>query len=286
MTQAAAEIIPKLVEGESNYVVSTDQGNEFQGLEEVPEPAVHRHKRPEDRNALAVVDRAIQTLKRDLAGKVARDAGGWAEHVEGATEAYNKEAVHAAPEDVEKQPATTFRVYQDNARKFQHNRELTEGRQRRLAEAGAFRAPTNAQRSFQPQYGPVKQLAGYDSMTVRATDGTEGLLKHVQPVPKASGEPVQRLTQPGVPLAARQLRDFNPAPKAPPAPPPPLPPPLPPPAPGLAAPGRRGEEAAPGRAAAARLQRPAAAQGASGAQLARTRGIRAKTAQQIGFLTS
>ena len=176
---------------------------------------MHRHKRPEDRNALAVVDRAIQTLKRDLAGKVARDGGGWAEHVEGAAEAYNKrphEAVHAAPEDVEKQPATTFRVYQDNARKFQHNRELTEGRQRRLAEAGAFRAPTNAQRSFQPQYGPVKQLASYDSMTVRATDGTEGLLKHVQPVPKASGEPVQRLTQPGVPLAARQLRDFNPAP--------------------------------------------------------------------------
>ena len=245
VTQAAAEIIPKLVEEEGNYVVTTDLGNEFQGLEEaLPEPAVHRHKRPEDRNALAVVDRAIQTLKRDLAGKVARDGGGWAEHVEGAAEAYNKrphEAVHAAPEDVEKQPATTFRVYQDNARKFQHNRELTEGRQRRLQEAGAFRAPTNAQRSFQPQYGPVKQLASYDSMTVRATDGTEGLLKHVQPVPKASGEPVQRLTQPGVPLAARQLRDFNAAPG-------------PAPGPAAAAPGLApGPAAAPKAAAARRL---------------------------------
>ena len=125
VTQAASEIIPKLVEEEGNYVVTTDMGNEFQGLEQaLPEAAVHRHKRPEDRNATAVIDRAIQTLKKDLAGRAARDRGGWGDHVEQVTSAYNKrphEAVHAAPEDVEKQPATTFRVYQDNAQKFKHN---------------------------------------------------------------------------------------------------------------------------------------------------------------------
>ena len=68
VTQAAAEIIPELVqEGEGNYVVTTDQGNEFRGLEgALPEPAVHREK--------AVIDRAIQTLKKDLAGKVAGTA--------------------------------------------------------------------------------------------------------------------------------------------------------------------------------------------------------------------
>ena len=38
MTQAAAEIIPELVRDEGNYVVTTDQANEFRGLE----PAVHR----------------------------------------------------------------------------------------------------------------------------------------------------------------------------------------------------------------------------------------------------
>ena len=106
-------------------MVTTDMGNEFQGLEQaLPEAAVHRHKRPEDRNATAVIDRAIQTLKKDLAGRAARDGGGWGDHVEQVTSAYNKrphEAVHAAPEDVEKQPATTFRVYQDNAQKFKHN---------------------------------------------------------------------------------------------------------------------------------------------------------------------
>ena len=132
VTQAAAEIIPDLVQDEGNYVVTTDQGNEFQGLERaLPGGVVHRQKDPSDRNATAVADRAIQTLKKDLAGMVARDSGGWGEHVENVTEAYNArphEAVHAAPEDVETQPTTTFRVYQDNATKFQHNKELTEGR--------------------------------------------------------------------------------------------------------------------------------------------------------------
>ena len=177
VTQAAAEIIPELVQGEGSYVVTTDQGNEFRGLEgALPEPAVHREKLPSDRNATAVIDRAIQTLKKDLAGKVAGDGGGWAEHVAEVTEAYNArrhQAVTVAPEDVETKPAATFRVLRDNAEKFEHNKNLTEGRQRRLEEAGAFRAPTNAARSFQPQYGPVRELAGYDSMTVRATDGSE-----------------------------------------------------------------------------------------------------------------
>ena len=51
VTQAASEIIPKLVEEEGNYVVTTDMGNEFQGLEQaLTEAAVHRQKRPEDRN--------------------------------------------------------------------------------------------------------------------------------------------------------------------------------------------------------------------------------------------
>ena len=145
VSAAAREIIPELVEDGTNYVVTTDQGNEFNGLEgALPEQVVHRVKDPSDRNATAVVDRTIQTLKRDLAGKVARDGGAWADHVERATEAYNSrphEAVHAAPKDVEKQPATTFRVYQDNAQKFKHNDTLTRSRQQRLQEAWGLPGP-------------------------------------------------------------------------------------------------------------------------------------------------
>ena len=217
VTRAAAEIIPDLVQEEGNYVVTTDQGNEFRGLEAaLPGGAVHRQKDPSDRNATAVIDRAIQTLKKDLAGEVARHGGGWGDHVDEATEAYNARphaAVTVAPEDVETMRAASFRVYQDNAEKFQHNKQLTEGRQRRLQEAGAFRAPTNAARSFQPQYGPARDVASFDSMTVRATDGSETLLKHALPVPRGSGEPVARLTRRPEPLAVRQLRDFNRAPQ-------------------------------------------------------------------------
>ena len=102
VTRAAAEIIPDLVQEEGNYVVTTDLGNEFQGLEAaLPGGAVHRQKDPTDRNATAVVDRAIQTLKKDLAGMVARRGGGWGEHVDEAAEAYNArphQAVTVAPE--------------------------------------------------------------------------------------------------------------------------------------------------------------------------------------------
>ena len=142
VTRAAAEIIPDLVQEEGNYVVTTDLGNEFQGLETaLPGGAVHRQKDPTDRNATAVVDRAIQTLKKDLAGMVARRGGGWGEHVDEAAEAYNArphQAVTVAPEDVETMPAASFRAYQDNAAKFQHNKRLTQGRQRRLR---GFRRP-------------------------------------------------------------------------------------------------------------------------------------------------
>ena len=163
VARAAAEAIRELVQDEGNYVVTTDEGREFNTLEtSLPEEAVHRTKRPVDRNATSVVDRTIETLKKDLAGEVARHGGKWDDHIAEATEAYNArphEAVHAAPEDVETQPATQFRVLQDNADKFLHNKKLTESRQRRLQE-GAFRAPLDARRSFEPRYGAAKELAG------------------------------------------------------------------------------------------------------------------------------
>ena len=116
-----------------------------------PAEAVHRTKRPEDRNAIAVVDRGIQTLKKDLATRVARKGGQWSDHFERAAGAYNArphETAHGAPEDVERQPATEFRVLQDNADKFQHNKDLTDRRVKAVEDVDAFRAPTNAARSF------------------------------------------------------------------------------------------------------------------------------------------
>ena len=122
--------------------------------------------------------------------------------------AYNArphETVHGAPEDVEKQPATEFRVLQDNADKFQHNKDLTDRRVKAVQDAGAFRAPT---RSFNPQYGDVQQLGAVDSMTVRSMEGRETLLKLALPAPQGSGNAAGRLTRRGRSAAARQLDDF------------------------------------------------------------------------------
>ena len=201
----------ELTGDDGNFVVTTDLGNEFATLDrELPE-AVHRTKRPEDRNAIAVVDRGIQTLKKDLATRVARKGGQSIDHFYRMPAAYNArphETVHGAPEDVEKQPATEFRVLQDNADKFQHNKDLTDRRVKAVEDAGAFRAPTNAARSFNPQYGDVQQLGAVDSMTVRSTEGRETLLKLALPAPQGSGNAVGRLTRRGRPAAARQLDDF------------------------------------------------------------------------------
>ena len=128
--RATKRAAKELTGDDGNFVVTTDLGNEFATLDrELPENAVHRTKRPEDRNAIAVVDRGIQTLKKDLATRVARKGGQWSDHFQQTASAYNArphETVHGAPEDVEKQPATEFRVLQDNADKFQHNKDLTE----------------------------------------------------------------------------------------------------------------------------------------------------------------
>ena len=68
VTRAAAEIIPELVQ--SNYVVTTDLGNEFRGLEAaLPGGVVHRQKDPTDRNATAVVDRAISDSEEGFGGQ-------------------------------------------------------------------------------------------------------------------------------------------------------------------------------------------------------------------------
>ena len=103
---------------------------------------------------------------------------------------------------METQLATHFSVLKHNAEKFQHNKELRESRQRRLQQAGVFRTPTNASWSFQASYGAAKELAGFDSMTVRAIDGTNPAQARLS-CARRSGEPVQRLTRPGVPQAVR-----------------------------------------------------------------------------------
>ena len=111
--QATKRATRELVGEERNFVVTTDLGNELASLDrELPEEAVRRPQRH----------------GRDRPGHPDPEEGpGHAsgpQDFEQAAGAYN-----ARPhEDVERQAATEFRLLQDNADKFQHNKDLTDRR--------------------------------------------------------------------------------------------------------------------------------------------------------------
>ena len=170
----------ELTGDDGNFVVTTDLGNEFATLDrELPAEAVHRTKRPEDRNAIAVVDRGIQTLKKDLATRVARKGGQWSQQTASAYNARPHETVHGAPEDVEKQPATEFRVLQDKAQQG-----LDEPPHQGSGGRGRFPSTDERGEELQP------------SVRRRAAAAGRGL-----------GNAAGRLTRRGRPAAVRQL-DF------------------------------------------------------------------------------
>ena len=212
VTRAAAEIIPDLVQEEGNYVVTTDLGNEFQGLEAaLPGGAVHRQKDlgPQRHGGRGPGDSDAEEGPGGHGGPEggrlgrARGRGG------GGLQCPAAPGGDGGPGGCGDDAGGEFSGVPGQRGQV----PAQQGRQRRLQEAGAFRAPTNAARSFQPQYGPARDLASFDSMVVRGTDGSETLLKHALPVPRGSAEPVARLTRRPVPLAVRQLRDFNRAPQ-------------------------------------------------------------------------
>jgi len=69
-----------------NAVVTTDKGKEFTGLEKVlPQDAVHREK--QSINDISVVDRTMQTLKKDLEDKAQTNGQGWAHNLKDVTSA-------------------------------------------------------------------------------------------------------------------------------------------------------------------------------------------------------
>ena len=108
-------------------------------------------------------------------------------------------AVHGSPEGMDDDGLQTFKVYQDNAAKFEHNEKLYKRRAEEVEKSGAFREAIQEpfHRSFKPAYGPVRQLGsvGRGRGVVRDASGKTVLLKHVKPVHSASGEPLRAMTK-------------------------------------------------------------------------------------------
>ena len=125
VNSALRSVIPSLVGDDTNFAISTDAGREFSNIEAaIPALAVHRSKKGV--NDIAVLDRAMQTVKKDSAAAVADgDASNWVEALPMAVDAHNTRphaAVFGPPETVEERPEQDFRVLQANARKSILNR--------------------------------------------------------------------------------------------------------------------------------------------------------------------
>ena len=180
----------------------------------LPDDAVHRVK--EGVNDMAVLDRGMQAVKKDLGARISKRGGTWDEHLVSVVDAYNErphEAVYGAPEDVEKGGVQEFMVLKDNAQKFMHNKKLTQRRLESVQEAEGFRAPVpTGGRSFNPQYSSnVHALRNITpgAQFVQDANRKDFLLKEVQPVPKDSGTPIGRLTDPQLGRRRRYQRQAD-----------------------------------------------------------------------------
>ena len=147
-------------------LIRTDQGNEFASLNN--EKDIHQARDVRDTNGLAVVDRAIKTIKRDLAAEVGKAKGTkWADVAEKVVQDHNSKpspAVFGAPENVTKNPVQQFKVLQRNADNYELDKKQTERQKAAVRQADFVREPVdNGGRSFKPEYGPAIPVENVDS---------------------------------------------------------------------------------------------------------------------------
>ena len=162
------------------------------------EGITHRTKDPADPNILAVLDRAIMTIKKRLAQSLAGKAGVWPSRVAQVVAQYNA-TYHPAIRDEpgefnDKDHAVKrFLVEQDNAEKLAGNQALLEKRKAKLEQEGGYREPLGGlnkfRRSFYQSYSSdVKEVDRIKGSVVKDTDGAKTDIKRVQVVNVFSGK--------------------------------------------------------------------------------------------------
>ncbi len=180
-------------------MISSDKGNEWVGpVQELLDDRgiIRKTKDPADANALGVVDRAIQTLKKKLAESLSEEPGEWASRIQDVAKAYNSTphaAIHGEPEEVKSNEVQSFLVLQDNAAKLKSNQTLLETRKKQLVEKGAFRRPLKGlnafRRGFKAAYGPVEKVETVSGSLVKPQgDGVTIDVKRVQTVSRQTGD--------------------------------------------------------------------------------------------------
>jgi hypothetical protein len=178
-------------------ILTTDAGLEFsKEFAEILDSKniVHRKRTDKnDTNLLAVIDRAVQTIKTKLA-EGTEEGTEWADDIEAVVAAYNKtphEAIHGRPDKVKTNPIQEFLVLQDNADKAQHNNQLLAARKKALEKTGTFRQPKGNlvktfKRGFKATYGGVQKVEKIQGSTIHIRGGGKVDIKRVMAVDKDS----------------------------------------------------------------------------------------------------
>jgi hypothetical protein len=185
--------------------LSSDAGYEYTSkpFQDVLERRNLVHKIKRAKNSISLVDRAIQTIKKQIFRRLARRGDlKWAEVVLDVEKAYNN-SPHAGvfggtPNDIAKNDETgqvlQFMQLQKTARALQYNDKLERSREQKLRAEGAFRPAVRVPfgRSFKPRWGEKKDVANVSMGQVRDQDGQLYPTNNVQPVPRG-GEPDRAL---------------------------------------------------------------------------------------------
>ena len=203
--------------------LTTDRGSEFNSgafprlLDE--KGIVHQVKDPRDVNAIATLDRAIQTLKKALMKTGSTNS--WHERLTRVVAAQNAlphDALFgAAPKDVKtSNEVLDFALTKKAALDLQHNDDVVRAREKKLTDAGAYREQlpwSTFERSFKQRYsGEVHEVARIERGDAVSTIGKRHQAKLVQPVPRGSaGIVMERSSRRGsVVVEERKRRSLEP----------------------------------------------------------------------------
>ena len=192
--------------GKAPDVLSTDQDPGFLSpkFKELLESKGIQQSLRAGRNDLAVVDRAIYTLKRTLAiHSLETGRNDWAERLEAAVKAYNDSPHSAlrdgAPDDIRgpggevKNKLLYFRREQQEADNMETNSQQIQERAERLEKHGTFRVWKHRERLgrrvFEPSWShKVHEAKTINNAFVQDEHGDEYPTKEVLPIPKESTE--------------------------------------------------------------------------------------------------
>ena len=149
---------------------------------------MHVVKNPQDKNAIATLDRAIQAIKPLL------NDGAWAKTLQKVVSGHNaapsSHLMDSAPDDVPDSKKLQFAMKWQGIEDREHNESNIAKRGQRLEREGTFRVEERVDkmtRGFKPRFGDKVHTVGrVEGPTVVDGEGARFSTKFVQPVPPGS----------------------------------------------------------------------------------------------------